>query len=179
MRQQLTVNKHMNRMPNISAELPAVNTEWLQPETFEKLLRYVPSIVSSLAKLKQSLSKRGGPKRDLKQLGEDIDALAKTLEKVCEVIHTHVNLSTKITEASVPFITIVGKRILELVQWAKVTKSAADHINKSTRVLIAHETRIKALEAAIEAGKGKRTSGKKSPALTADKPKKKKRAKKA
>ena len=146
-------------MTTTSNELPALNmTEWLEPETFTKIVRSLPSVITTLSKLKKMFPKGRGTKRDLKQLGEDIDALAKTLEKVCEVIKTHMNLSTKLAEASVPFATIVGKRISELVQWANVTQAVTDHINKSTPVLIAHETRLKALEASMVKAKSKQSS---------------------
>ena len=130
-------------------------TEWLEPETLEKLVRLGPSVMATLSKLKQMFPKGRGTKRDLKKLGEEIDELAKSLEKVCEVIATHMDLNTKLAQASLPFITEVRKRISEL---GSFSKSVADYINRSNPVLIAHETRIKALEASIAKGKSKKGS---------------------
>jgi hypothetical protein len=86
----------MSSTPN---ELAIVDSEWFQPDTIEKILRSVPSILSSLSKLKSMLPKRGGSKRDPKKLAVEIDELRKDLEKVCEVISISTKSHIKFIEA--------------------------------------------------------------------------------
>src|SRR5207249_2505244 len=64
------------------------NMEWL-PENVEKLLgdlAKLATIGGGLARLKQSLSKRGKKKRDLEQLAQELDELRKDFEKLVEVL---------------------------------------------------------------------------------------------
>jgi hypothetical protein len=173
-------------MPNTPNELAIVDSEWLQPDTFEKMLRTVPSILSSLSKLKSMLPKRGGTKRDPKKLAAEIDELRRDLETVCQTLTTasksHTQFVQRLGEAAHGLLSEGGpmfKLIAFIEAQAKLTKGLIELSNHTTTIALGHERRIKALEASIAAGKGQRTSRKKSPALTAEKPKKKKRAKKA
>ena len=147
-------------MSNTSTPLPVVNSEWLQPETFEKILRSVPSVLSSLSKLKTMLPKRAGLKRDPRKLGAEIDELRKDLEKVCHVL-TQANLqNTKLAQAVADFVS-KGGTLHKLVPGIIGT---GENVGKLVTMVLAHEERLKALEASIAAGTGKRGSGKKSPA---------------
>ena len=149
-------------MPNTPNELAIVDSEWLQPDTFEKILRSVPSIISSLSKLKSMLPKRGGPKRDPRNLAAEIDELTKALETVCNHISTSVTNHIKFVEAVGGLVSKGGA----LPQLVPIIFGSAGNLNKVIKIVLGHEARIKALEASIVAGNGKRASEKKSPAPT-------------
>ena len=140
-------------MSNTSNELPALNmSEWLEPETFEKIVRCGPSVLASLSKLKTMLSKSGGRKRDLKKLGTEIDELRKDLEKVCVVMTQAVSSHTRLVEAASG---LVGGPLTKLVP---IVIGAVGNLNKVVPIVLAHEDRLKALEASIAKGKSKKGS---------------------
>jgi len=170
-------------MSNTSAQLPVVNSEWLEPETFEKLVRLGPSILASISKLKTMLSKGGGPKRDLRKLGNEIDELRDNLSTVCEIIKTSNESHQKLVEALVGSASKTGGAIAGLVskggalpRLVPIIFTSAGNLNKVIKIVLAHETRLKALEATIAAGKNNRGSGKTPLSLTGAKAHKQPRA---
>jgi hypothetical protein len=150
-------------MSNRSNELAVLSTsEWLQPDTFERILRAVPSILSSLSKLKTMLPKRGGNKRDLKTLGTEIDELRKDLGTVCNLISTSLKSHTKLVEAAAGLVSKAGA----LPRLVHFISGSVGNLNKVIPIVLGHEARLKTLEASIAVSTGKRGSGKKSPAPT-------------
>ena len=69
---------------------PAITyrNEWLEPEKLGQLLKGVAAVAAGLATLKEKFSKRGGSKRDLKKLGDEIDDLRDSLSKLLEIVGT-------------------------------------------------------------------------------------------
>src|SRR5207244_3719956 len=106
-------------MSHKANELVVANmNDWLQPETLEKLARVVPSVLSSISKLKQSLSKGGGPKRDLKKICGEIDDLRKDLGTVCDLMTKHCSSNTKLAEAILRFQPLfTPEKIAALSSW--------------------------------------------------------------
>ena len=157
-------------MSNTANELPVLNTsEWLDPETFEKMVRLGPSLVSSFSKLKTMLSKGGGSKRDLKKLGAEIDDLRKDLETVCGLISKSIKSHQKFVEAVAGLVATGGG----LVKFISFAKAVAENTTKITTIVLAHEARLKALEASVAEAKNKRGNGKKSISSTSAKTRKK------
>jgi hypothetical protein len=145
-------------MPNTPNELAIVDSEWLQPDTIEKMLRTVPSILSSLSKLKTLLPKR--PKRNPRDLAAEIDELTKALAMLIEILKTASESHSKL---SIRFVETVGGLVNgPIMKLVSFIKGQAENNKKVTTIVLGHEARIKTLEASIAAGKGKRASGKKS-----------------
>jgi hypothetical protein len=159
-------------MSNASNELPVLNTsEWLQPETFEKMVRLGPAFLASLSKLKTMLSKGGGSKRDLKKLGTEIDELRDNSWTVCELISKANESHRKLVEALVGLASKGGT----LTKLVPIIFGSVGNLNKVIKIVLAHETRLKALEASIVARKNKRGSAKKPLSPTSAKAHKKPR----
>ena len=136
--------------------LPVLHmTEWV--EAVEKLAGSAPAILNAISRLRKTFSKRGGPKRDLKKIGDEIDDLKKDFETLCVVMTKHVSSITKFTEAIVRLVAVGGDKKTTIFLSALLALPVAlGNLQKVTTLALAHETRLKALEAEIAKGKGKR-----------------------
>jgi hypothetical protein len=119
-------------------------SEWLEPETWQKLLPGLALVAAGLAKLKQQLPKRGSSKRDLKKLSGDLDQLRENFERLLGLFSEHLSNNKKFLESFSGLLVTLDKAGL-----AQTLGNAA----KVAKIALYHEERLKALESG--AGKSK------------------------
>jgi hypothetical protein len=142
-------------MTHTTTELPALNmTEWLEPAT--KIVRSIPSIIAAYAKLKQMLPKGKGSKRDLKQLGTEIDELSKALETVCNLMSQSSKSHSQFVQAFVGLLTVLNDE--RLAKWLCCVNIGLENSKKHTTIVLGHEARIKVLETSMVKFKSKQDS---------------------
>src|ERR1035438_3323409 len=133
-------------MTTTTTELPALNmTEWIEPAT--KLVRSFPAIIASYAKLKQMFPKGKGSKRDLKQLGTEIDELRKALETVCNLMSQSTKSRLQFMQAFVGLLAFLNDE--KFAKWLTYINIGLENSKKHTTIVLGHERRIKVLEAAM------------------------------
>jgi len=124
--------------------------DWLDLGTWERILTDLTKlarVTAALAKLKKSKN----PRRDLKKLGDEIDELQNSIEKICEVLIKQAKSHREFVESLKALLTVLNsERLFSLVG------TNFSNLNKCVKIIIGHETRLKRLEASMETAKGKR-----------------------
>jgi uncharacterized protein YciW len=144
------------------------------PETWERWEKVFAggagafaTAVAALHKLKQRISKHRKRRRDLKELGDEIDDVRRDFEQLIDVLAESLPVQRRWFDAQVLFFKTVTNAVVALADnqlgiktQRALFKSVTENISALTRLTTHYERRLEALEASVgrkhEAGASKR-----------------------
>jgi len=130
------------------------NTDLLPPGMKEVLgeLAKITAISAALARLRESLSKRAKSKKDLNQIGKEVEELQGIVETMVELLQSQAKCTSKLSQTLTEFVTsLSGIHIIP--QWEK---NFGNLTNVAT-IITHYEERLKSLESSVASVKTKGT----------------------
>ena len=125
-------------MSSTTKQAITYKSEWLEPEKLGSLLSGLAAAAAAIAKLKQKFPNRRGSKRDLKQLGDDIDDLRERFLTLTELLGKHVSANRQLVESIA--------RLLKTLNRPGWLQQTLGNMPKVTKIVLSHEQRLATLE---------------------------------
>lgn len=119
-------------------------SEW--PELVTKVAGAAAAILSAIGKIREEIQRGRGPKRNLRELASEVDALSKRLEELLEVLATVVNNHAESSEGTAK---VVRHHIAATSQLVSAVTPGVKNTAKLVEIAVSHEKRLASLEARV------------------------------